>query len=64
MPFFKPNNIENLFVFSLLQNPMAQIEEEKREHHNKMLKMEREMEEVISQKKNPKKLYYLNIFYV
>ena len=33
---------------------MAQIEEEKREHHNKMLKMEREMEEVISQKKSEK----------
>ena len=32
----------------IFQNPMAQIEEEKREHHNKMLKMEREMEEVIS----------------
>ena len=37
-------------MFFLLQNPMAQIEEEKREHHNKMLKMEREMEEVISEK--------------
>ena len=29
---------------------MAQIEEEKREHHNKMLKMEREMEEVFERK--------------
>ena len=41
------NKIKILFFF-FLQNPMAQIEEEKREHHNKMLKMEREMEEVIS----------------
>jgi len=32
------------------KNPMAQIEEEKREHHNKMLKMEREMEEVFERK--------------
>merc|ERR1712051_234211 len=37
-------------VFFLLQNPMAQIEEEKREHHNKMLKNEREMEEVFERK--------------
>merc|ERR1712156_1009505 len=32
------------------KNPLAQIEEEKREHHNKMLKMEREMEEVFERK--------------
>ena len=33
-----------------LQNPLAQIEEERREHHNKLLKMEREMEEVFERK--------------
>ena len=33
-----------------LQNPMAQIEEEKREHQNKMLKMEKEMEDVFERK--------------
>jgi len=32
------------------KNPLAQIEEEKREHQNKMLKMEREMEEVFERK--------------
>ena len=42
---------------------MAQIEEEKREHHNKMLKMEREMEEVISQKKI-RKIYSFEIFFI
>ena len=33
---------------------MAQIEEEKIEHHNKMLKMEQEMEDVMEQKKQQK----------
>jgi len=32
------------------KNPIAQIEEEKREHQNKVLKMEREMEEVFERK--------------
>jgi len=32
------------------KNPMAQIEEEKREHQNKMLKMEKEMEDVFERK--------------
>ena len=36
--------------FSPLQNPLAQIEEEKKEHQNKMLKMEKEMEEVFERK--------------
>ena len=43
---------------------MAQIEEEKREHHNKMLKMEREMEEVISGKKIYSLKYFLNINFI
>merc|ERR1712020_453519 len=32
------------------KNPMAQIEEEKRQHQNKMLKMEKEMEDVFERK--------------
>lgn len=32
------------------KNPLAQIEEEKKEHQNKMLKMEKEMEEVFERK--------------
>ncbi len=34
---------------------MAQIEEERREHQNKMLKMEKEMEEVFERKVREKK---------
>eukprot|EP00095_Tigriopus_kingsejongensis_P006232 maker-scaffold301_size216225-snap-gene-1.17 protein:Tk06232 transcript:maker-scaffold301_size216225-snap-gene-1.17-mRNA-1 annotation:"septin-7 isoform x3" len=37
------------------RNPMAQIEEERREHHNKLLKMEKEMEEVFERKVREKK---------
>lgn len=37
------------------QNPLAQIEEERREHHSKLLKMEREMEEVFERKVREKK---------
>ena len=37
------------------QNPLAQIEEEKKEHQNKMLKMEKEMEEVFERKVREKK---------
>jgi septin 7 len=37
------------------KNPLAQIEEERREHHNKMLKMEKEMEEVFERKVREKK---------
>lgn len=38
-----------------LQNPLAQIEEERREHTNKLLKMEKEMEEVFERKVREKK---------
>ena len=41
--------------WSFLQNPLAQIEEEKKEHQNKMLKMEKEMEEVFERKVREKK---------
>ncbi|XP_059096527.1 septin-7-like isoform X2 [Tigriopus californicus] len=37
------------------RNPMAQIEEERREHCNKLLKMEKEMEEVFERKVREKK---------
>ena len=37
-------------LLPLWQNPLAQIEEERKEHHNKLLKMEREMEEVFDRK--------------
>ncbi len=37
------------------QNPLAQIEEERREHHAKLLRMEREMEEVFERKVREKK---------
>lgn len=37
------------------KNPLAQIEEEKKEHQNKMLKMEKEMEEVFERKVREKK---------
>jgi septin 7 len=37
------------------KNPLAQIEEERREHHNKVLKMEKEMEEVFERKVREKK---------
>ena len=39
----------------MFQNPLAQIEEERREHHNKLLKMEKEMEEVFERKVKEKK---------
>ena len=32
------------------QNPLAQIEDERREHHTKLIKMEKEMEEVFERK--------------
>ena len=38
-----------------LQNPMAQIEEERKEHQAKMAKMEREMEEVFERKVREKR---------
>ena len=39
----------------LLQNPLATIEEERREHQAKMTKMEKEMEEVFERKVREKK---------
>ena len=38
-----------------MQNPMAQIEEERKEHQAKMAKMEREMEEVFERKVREKR---------
>ena len=38
-----------------LQNPLATIEEERREHQAKMAKMEKEMEEVFERKVREKK---------
>ena len=35
------------------QNPLAQIEDERREHHTKLIKMEKEMEEVFERKVSP-----------
>ena len=37
------------------QNPLAQIEDERREHHTKLIKMEKEMEEVFERKVREKK---------
>lgn len=41
--------------FYCFQNPLAQIEEERREHSNKLQKMEKEMEEVFERKVREKK---------
>ena len=46
---FKYTNCFFHFFF-FFQNPMAQIEEEKKEHQHKMLKMEKEMEDVFERK--------------
>lgn len=40
---------------SIFRNPLAQLEEEKREHDNKMKKMETEMEQVFEMKVREKK---------
>lgn len=40
---------------NLYRNPLAQLEEEKREHDNKMKKMETEMEQVFEMKVREKK---------
>lgn len=40
---------------NLCRNPLAQLEEEKREHDNKMKKMETEMEQVFEMKVREKK---------
>lgn len=43
-------------MFNLFsRNPLAQLEEEKREHDNKMKKMETEMEQVFEMKVREKK---------
>lgn len=39
-----------LTIFLLNRNPLAQMEEEKKEHDLKMKKMEKEMEQVFEQK--------------
>ena len=44
-----------LFRVLSRQNPLAQIEEERREHHAKLIKMEKEMEEVFERKVREKK---------
>ena len=40
-----------------LQNPLAQIEDERREHHTKLIKMEKEMEEVFERKVSPSLIF-------
>lgn len=40
---------------NLFRNPLAQLEEEKREHDNKMKKMETEMEQVFEMKVREKR---------
>ena len=51
-PIFEYTFFFNFFflIFFSFQNPMAQIEEEKKEHQHKMLKMEKEMEDVFERK--------------
>jgi septin 7 len=44
-----------IILYSFLRNPLAQLEEEKREHDNKMKKMEIEMEQVFEMKVREKK---------
>lgn len=39
-----------MYDFVLLRNPLDQMEEEKREHENKMKRMEQEMEQVFEMK--------------
>ena len=39
------------------QNPLAQIEDERREHHTKLIKMEKEMEEVFERKVSPSLIF-------
>lgn len=43
-------NRRNIFNFVFTRNPLAQMEEEKKEHGNKMKKMEAEMEQVFEMK--------------
>lgn len=43
------------FMFNCFRNPLAQMEEEKREHDSKMKKMEAEMEQVFEMKVKEKK---------
>jgi hypothetical protein len=42
-------------ICALRRNPLAQMEDEKREHENKMKKMEAEMEQVFKMKVSEKK---------
>lgn len=46
-------NLNHLYV--CCRNPLAQLEEEKREHDNKMKKMEIDMEQVFEMKVREKK---------
>ena len=50
-------NLNSLTLLSdiFFQNPLAQIEEERKEHQTKMAKMEREMEEVFERKVREKR---------
>lgn len=41
-----------IIILNSFRNPLAQMEEEKREHDNKMKKMEGEMEQVFEMKVN------------
>lgn len=47
--------ILNIFLFLPIRNPLAQMEEEKRDHGSKMKKMEAEMEQVFEMKVKEKK---------
>lgn len=52
--------LDNVYVLiwicpNFCRNPLAQLEEEKREHDNKMKKMETEMEQVFEMKVREKK---------
>ena len=49
------NSFKGFKLTLFLQNPLAQIEDERREHHSKLAKMEKEMEEVFERKVREKK---------
>ena len=48
-------NLKAEYKFGFFRNPLAQMEEEKREHDSKMKKMEAEMEQVFEMKVKEKK---------
>lgn len=58
-PVSVPLSIEAVVLLqlecALCRNPLAQMEDEKREHENKMKKMEAEMEQVFKMKVSEKK---------